>query len=758
MSTEEYLEENEELAAESGFYNSGASLAKRETLITPMSGKKQRMKGKKTGKLKSLGVMGFLTAILVVIAVLFSTGNLIPSAISERLIEETDVQYADAVVSKELVFQQALKEGSIPEDTAGILKRKGILVGYLGEEGFVETTSHSGALSLMMDNKVISADEFINEVQSNIQLYNAFNEATYSRAAYYYDESAQKVFKQIGTNRNNYTGENEFDEVMDDLIGNGSDVEVNTVYLAEKTRVNEETGKTEVYYEYEETGSDASSNGVAGAFVSAVAGKNTAGSTEEATLNSADTLKVADTISKEQRSSLYYLAFMENISKMKAGEGNTSEINEAMNYVFRSAESEVVDINTGEIVKTTGTPMDAPSMYAVLSGNKVDVKDVNNYSSDRILKLTENKLGINGGSGVISNTVSSTTSKVKGSVGRYINNGAAVADSSVLGLTEPIVDSSLVNNSYETIKGIKAGEFLVEGAVNVGKELAKQSGASAGDADAVLAYTRLNNAVLAMDAKVDRMNRNPFDITSRNTFLGSIIYNLAITMNTGQKGTVVSGITGVMKTVGKAINGTMSSSYADASEGYLGTFGECETYATIGAVGSAGCAEIATFDTSTLNDPFNNNEFVAFVEANTTLNASGNRTINKGSVLADYILYNDERITPLGVTDGGILDSVSNGSNTISFTADILGMVKRFLGTPEGERKIATGAAFVNSSSNTDWQTYKYAQRYISLARATENLKRYTNDATAYNNLMYFEGDENPVVAFLNDYYQVANR
>ena len=53
------------------------------------------------------------------------------------------------------------------------------------------------------------------------------------------------------------------------------------------------------------------------------------------------------------------------------------------------------------------------------------------------------------------------------------------------------------------------------------------------------------------------------------------------------------------------------------------------------------------------------------------------------------------------------------------------------------------------------WQIYKYAQRYVSLARATAALRQYSNDSTAYNNIKFFEGNENPVVALLKDYYAV---
>ena len=197
----------------------------------------------------------------------------------------------------------------------------------------------------------------------------------------------------------------------------------------------------------------------------------------------------------------------------------------------------------------------------------------------------------------------------------------------------------------------------------------------------------------------------------------------------------------------------LPSSYADSTDGYLSSFGDCETLGTIGAVGSAQCATIATFDTSTLNDPFNDAGFVNFINNNTTLSGSGVRTINQGSVLANFITYNNERTTPLGVVDGGILESLKNGSAKIPFISNILEMIKTWLGASEKDKRVASGAAFVNSSNNAEWQTYKYAQRYVSLARATAALRQYAGDSTAYDKIEFFEGSENPVVAFLQDYY-----
>ena len=707
-------------------------------IVSNVSGKKLRTKG--TGRLKGFTAAGFLTAIIVVFAVLFGSGSLVPSAISERLIEETDVQYADAVESKKIVFQQALMNGELPDNTTEILKDNGVLVGYTKDGGFVEGNKADGELVLKMGDEIISAKDFISKVSTDTKLYNAFNSATYARAAYYYDESAEKIFKEeIGTSRNNFVDGVEFEEVMKNKMKQGSDITVNTV-----SSIQNEDGE----YELVESGSAASSS--SDNFVALVSAQNTANTGAEATLNAANALTVADTTSKEQRSSLFYALIMEPISQMKAEDGNNA-LNEMMNYLTDVHETKVVNVKTGEIETIKGSALDSPSLYAVLSGEKVDTEAVQNYSSERILKTVENQLNSKS-EDAIKGTVASTEKGVRGSIGRLLESGVESASSAILDLVQPTVSKSLEKNSYEDIKGIDAGEFLVDGAVNVGKRLAKASGATAGDSDAVTKYARLNSEILAMDAMVDRMNRSPFDVTSKNTFLGSIVYDMAISLRKTSGSSVFAKSATIFSNTGKAISALAGVTYADETDGYLTTFGDCETYGMIGAVGSAQCAEIATFDPSTLNDPFNDEGFKSFVESNTTLSGD-TRTINDGSVLADFILYNDERKTPLGVTDGGILESINSGSSSISFVSDIVAMIRNFFGVSDSNKRIATGEAFVNSSSNETWSTYKYAQRYVSLARATAALKQYANNSTAYNNITYFEGSRNPVVAFLDEYY-----
>ena len=736
MSAEEALRSNEKSALENN------------QIISHVTGQKTYAS---SNKMKKGGLAAaFITAVIVVFTAFFSSGNLIPSAISERLIEETDVQYADAVESKALVFQQALYDGNLPENTVAKLKTNNVEVGYVKDGEFVEANQIQGSLSLKIDDKVVSAGEFTEEINKNAKLYEAFNGATYSRAAYYYDKSAQNVFRRLGISRNNYSGDESFEEVMTKVLGEGSDIDVESVGLYEKK--NEQTGES--YYEYGGVGEDAYSSN-AEIFVNNVTEKTMAADSSQATLDAASSLNTADTISKEQKSSLFFVAFMENISKMKAGLGNESKINDAMNYLYKNEESEVVDVKTGEVVKVKGSMLESHSLYSVLSGEKVSIDKVENYSSDRILKTVENQLGTSGASGAIEQTVASSGRGIRGAIGRLISWGES-ALSSVLSRITPTVKNSLVDNGFSNTKGIAGGELLVSGAVNVGKELAKASGATAGDGEAVKTYARLNNSILALEAEVDRMNRSPFDITSKNTFLGSIVYRLAIAST--KTNSFLKNLTNLSKTVAYSFGKLLPVAFADDNEeAFLTNFGNCETLGSVGAVGSAECTMVATFDTTTLGNIYNDEAFIAFVEKNTVLQ-NGVRTIKNNSDLAKFIIYNDERITPVGVVDGGILESESNNSGSLYFVSDVLEMIKKFLGANSNTKRLASGAAFVNSTSNSDWETYKYAQRYVSLARAQESLRQYDGDKTAYSTIKYFEGTENPVIAFINYCNSLASK
>ena len=459
-----------------------------------------------------------------------------------------------------------------------------------------------------------------------------------------------------------------------------------------------------------------------------------------------------------------------------------------MNALFETKTTKVIDVETGQEVELTGSMLEAPSVYAILAGEKVNLSDVANFSSDRILYTIENTEG-----GEISNdTIKRTLITKKGEnskLGRYTTiarnytpSGEQIItergqnfnhgnyESSSLDAVELTIDNSLYK-TFSELEGITAGELLAEGAVNVGKELAKASGAAAGGEKEVTSYLKLNSEILAMDAEVDRMHRSPLDITSKNTFLGSLVYKFAV--SSIKSGTLLNKVALLSKITNKAVASILPSVYAEEeSDAYLSTFGNCRTLELIGATGSPTCSMIATFDTTTYEGIYQNADFQNYISKNLDCD-NGNCKVVENSDLAMYVNYNEERTTPIGMSDAGIMEQYTeqkkNEDGTVvgrvvgkigSFFAKLFGLSQKADSDPSLIPDEATGKAFVDSSKNENWNDkaqYKYAQRYISLARAAETMRQYDGDETAYVFEGFGTGD--PIARYINELNQdeIAN-
>ena len=568
---------------------------------------------------------------------------------------------------------------------------------------------------------------------------------------------------------------------MDGIMGEGSNITVNGSGIKLCSEDDEECTETcevtnskgeKVSRKCKEVEDSISSKDGAENFINAVSDNSKSNkNTNQSTTNAASTLETADATTRQQRSSKFYVGIMENISKMKAGEGSETKLNEAMNYLYRDEESEVLDTATGQVIKVKGSAMESPSLFAVLSGENINADDVKNYNTERIMNTVQNTIQNNEyADESYINTATSSDSK-SSTIGRYVYYDGAEADMSTLNSegVKYAVDSSLVNNSFETIKGVAAGEMLVEGAVNTSASLALASGATAGDAKTINEYAKLTNTVLAMDAEADRLNRSPLDITSKNTFLGSLVRKFAVEAN--RSGSFLKQFASFAKVTANAATSLMSIVRADEeNNSYMKPYDGCERFKNIGAVATIGCSRDLGFDTSTLSsDIFNeDSEFMKFVEDNTE--GDDHEKIKENSLVANFILYNNKRQTPLGVTDAGIMDSLEgenssgagDGSGKISLLSRIFKSVSRWLqnlfsNKEEPNNRIASGAAFVNSENNADWKKYKYAQRYVSLMRAKSSLRQYDGGENAYVNIPGLGGKDDPVIAFIKEHTENQN-
>ncbi len=724
------------------------------------SDKKEHKKRKLFGSSTASPLILILLGIIGIAIYSVISDEQIPEHITHNLNAATDTQCANGTIDKEWVFIESLRTGSLPSDTIKNLNKKDIQIGILDAEGNF-TESKNGTI-LKKDNQYLSGTELYDEFQNDTDLYAALNSATYSCAAYYYDQSAEEVFENIGTSRNNYSENTNFTDIINSAFKNTSNININSVSTEERTVINEETNQEETITVYAENGSSIQPKQLsAEEIIQNSIKKFPANSTTEANLNVATTLNIADTAIKDQQSAKFAALIHESISKMKAGESASSNLTDVMNFLYTKTTTEYVDPITAEIKTVTGAPIDSPTLKAILADNPVSSINAAAYSSDRILETTKGQLNLSFASedpvnnsvfDAITSTVASFTKNIRGSISRFLASGTTTAEFAVLAPIIPTISSSIIQTSFlDSISGIAAGEYLVEGTANINRKLAiSGSGATAGDSNAILSYNKENNRIANLNAEVDRRTLSPFDISSPNTFLGSIVSKFI--PKHGQA-------TNIISTAASSLQALLPTTYAAGeNENYLTTFGTCNTLSTINASGSIYCSPIASFDTSTQYDPYNNPEFQKFVNANTYLDKSGNRVIREGSYLANFILYNDDRESPLGVNDASILSSLRSNSAILNFFADIAESIGFFKEANAEQKAIASGSAFTNSASNPYWDQYKYAQRYVSVNRTLNILKQYSSDPTAYNNLQFFEGSTDSVLAFRENYYATHPR
>ena len=289
MSAEETLIQSEQSALQDGDH------------FSSVTGKNLYTSGARPAKSKksSFGALFAIAGFIGIAVILFGRSDLIPSDISDSLSSATDVQYADSVRSKNIAIGQTLTNGKFPSDLVEPLKKAGYLVGYLDESGnFVEATIHPN-LVVKKDEQILSANDFVDALNSDAKLHKEVTDSTYySRVVYYYDDSANQAFKDLGVSRNNFAKNDEFEVVMERALTQNSEIDVNTAAKTTTTNT-DENGNTTTETSYKTSGNDTNSRYQnAESFVSDVISKNPGKNTTEATLASADTLKVADTISK----------------------------------------------------------------------------------------------------------------------------------------------------------------------------------------------------------------------------------------------------------------------------------------------------------------------------------------------------------------------------------------------------------------------------------------------------------------------------
>jgi hypothetical protein len=121
----------------------------------------------------------------------------------------------------------------------------------------------------------------------------------------------------------------------------------------------------------------------------------------------------------------------------------------------------------------------------------------------------------------------------------------------------------------ETTVGEEAGNALTSGSSAMMSNLAATRGNAPLTPSQAVAYMQSNTKQVALDAEVDRLSLSPFDISSKNTFMGSIAF--AIAPHLYQSQSFTSSIGSIFSFVGSSFSSVISKPSFALSENHYST-------------------------------------------------------------------------------------------------------------------------------------------------------------------------------------------
>ena len=498
-------------------------------------------------------------------------------------------------------------------------------------------------------------------------------------------------------------------------------------------------------------------------------------------------------------------SYMEAVDKTKAGYGDDSPINELMNTLNDSVATDhevLVHDNNGQIVDDGGNTMTVYAKSETVKGtNKSAMQSAGvagiygngyvdpNDASVQSFNLTGSAHTILGGLGMsMASFRSCTIGRTVAAVGNIVSDvilclttacigtvvkdfafgvGIGLALAGVIAVITPWITSVMTRDIVSTLAGEDLGNALVSGANMYQGNTHKANGGSLATRDEYTQFAITQEQVIAENARLERESLNPFDITSKNTFMGSIMAKM---MGFVSANSLMSEVVASSTMMTSSLAGLMPSTSAIASQvaESLPTLEEyeetCPYLASIGAVGDSYCNPYMITDMETIDyDPADVIDHISdqFEDEET---ADGNVIIKKDSELKKYAVYCGERTSAFGIADQNIASDFKTGTgstavDTIIGAAPIFGdLVDIFdnadmrenIGYISGESCVAGNDLDQDSfaTSSPKWGTAKYYQRFIEDQSLAESMGLIEESAVTVALKEYYE--ENP----LDDSYE----
>lgn len=743
-------------------------------------GERIALKGGNRFKKKMAPISIILALLLGGGALFYASQSILGPHLSSLYTEATDLQFTSYNSRNARIFKYLINGGdqikisrfskkytTFTPYMKSRLRKNGIDVGRIDADGNFRPINgvSTSKTVLKYNDEIIDANSFQNKFAADPGFREAYYKAKRGRIAGFFDDSADYYYKKKGATRdifNDYksTGDNDadtknFKDTVSDRVA-GTDGNLNTV----GRHTDEETGEETV----SKNGDDLDTKKVAGdtpeakarTMVNSLAGKvSNVGVPVCSALRIANMASVAVSAYTIFQSISYFLSLMEPISKMMAGEGDASAINQTLNFLTGETTSQVQYINDDGTTITedvTGSPLQSAGAKLVLGNTPSESRQTAPYS---IKNVTKAAMQIAVGTGLthvacdgvmaagaivslVSNAVpgGALANFVVSAVARTIGGIALTGIiGAIVSAIIPYVAKIFASNIFETYTGVPAGELFSQGAANANFKLSTQASAyMPASEDYIKRQNNETALALAQEAEIDRLNRSPFDVTSKNTFLGSLLSKFAFISHTSKPFSLVSNLA---TTIGNSLNilNPATSAYDNATM-YTSNYSDC-TNALEDTVCDIYDQEIVGMDYSTIDLAPDDPTYVAVIEPNLDVNGK----IKEDSELAKFISVCVERESPWGVLDANIMNSLQTDFGTVGNNLPIINDALDLINAAEDvvNRDWGTGKNCQMGSSNPRWDNeMKYYQRYVEDMRILGGM---TDDENA-----------NPVLAYTKAY------
>ena len=544
----------------------------------------------------------------------------------------------------EYVTAELAASGEMPSEYASSLASNGVLVGQVAEDGnfyqtnvyianiaekdnlvaaasgFSYVSDEEGELALLFDGELIKAGDFVAKVESSPELYAAYSAAADISTKYYYGEDVEAVYKDMGLSRGNFNDWNttgnyeadhqEFSKILEKTLNKGSNLVVGGAY----DDTDKEGGRMSSSDDYNTNANKggtyvAEVTGVEAGDISSNVSENTReyiykwwphwemingvntliwtpSYSNNSTERAAELLNTAVSSGEPYLASNAFIAVEEAVQRARVdGDG---PVNHVMNTLTEGTSVSYQNVETGETETTDLSILETKNFRAAVSDSNYDKAEAQNFSRDRILKTTGEAEEIKA-KDVIRRTTIGTGGRT--SANSVVRNGktGSEADSSVVAKANENLNLSQAKENSETFQSVIGGNRIIEGGSFLSNTINMHViGAMPSNAETIAAYHQEVEEVMARKAEAERATLSPFDISSPNTFMGSIVHNLASVMlgSFGSTKTAFSAVGSVGGAAGTAIANLTDSATADSSDDEYTTMSGlgCETVQTAGGI------------------------------------------------------------------------------------------------------------------------------------------------------------------------------